>query len=321
MNSNLLQLLFDHSSSITNIEQTLEEIKKSNIHSQVYKLLQQQGRLENISPFLKQILQEKFQTTLYQNILIKNQTEQILHSLEEQKIDVIPLKGTFFSEKYYGHLGARPTSDIDLLIKVHDMEKAIEEVKKLGYTIEETRIPYHFHFSFSKILPGSNIPLTVELHWDLLKENTSNFLIEEFWQETSSISKLGYVRELSDYHLFYMICLHGWRHNLDSMKYFIDIIQLVFILGDKIDYSRLLKDTTRHQTKRRIIRTLSIVYEQCPQLEKILPFPYKTSTLYHNRDTKKSFWKYADYIDYSFFSYDTPKHSLRELYHWIHPKY
>ena len=47
-------------------------------------------------------------------------------------------------------------------------------VKNIGYIIEETRIPFHFHSSFSKAIPGSDIPLTVELHWNVIKENTES---------------------------------------------------------------------------------------------------------------------------------------------------
>ena len=96
----------------------------------------------------------------------------------------------------------------------------------------------------------SNIPLTVELHWNIVKENTANFQIEEMWNDSSTIEGYQHVRELSDLHTFYMICLHGWRHNLDSLKYFIDIIQLIIHLGDKIDYDELEKMTARHQTKK-----------------------------------------------------------------------
>ena len=60
-------------------------------------------------------------------------------------------------------LGPRPTSDIDLLVHEEDLEKAELAVKNIGYIIEETRIPLHFHSSFSKPIPMSSIPLTVEV--------------------------------------------------------------------------------------------------------------------------------------------------------------
>ena len=89
-------------------------------------------------------------------------------------------------------------------------------------------------------------------------------------------------------------------------------------LDSKIDYDELVKITSRHQTKKRIFWTLSIVYDEYPQLNQILPFPYKIPTV---KNREATFNKYVDFIDYSFLSYDSPKHSLLELYHWIHPKY
>ncbi len=299
MSSNLLQQLFDPETLISDFENTLAEIEQSTIYSQAYVLFSQQGKLEQAPTYFQQTLNEKYQMALYQNIFIKSQTEQLLELFEECKIDVIPLKGTMFAEKYFHHLGARPTSDIDLLVHPTDIEIAEQAVKKIGYIIEETRIPFHFHSSFSKLIPGSHIPLTVELHWNIVKENTANFQIEEMWNDSSTIEGFQHVRELSDLHTFYMICLHGWRHNLDSLKYFIDIIQLIITFNDKIDYDELIKITTRHQTKKRIFRTLSIVYEEYPQLNQILPFLYKIPTV-KNREVNLN--KYIDFIDYSFLS-------------------
>lgn len=289
---------------------------------QVFQLLKEQGRLEDTPLFFRQHLKERYKESYYQNLFIKNQTVQILKAFEEQEILVIPLKGVFFSEKYFGHLGARITSDIDLLIKNVQLEKVIPVIKSLGFSVEEEEIDGHFHRSFSKELPGSEIPLTVELHWDLLKENTASLPIDEFWKQSRPLKPFFYIRELSDYHTFYMICLHGWRHNLDSLKFYLDIIQLIYRVGDQIDYGNLIADTTQHKTHRRITRTLAIVYQECPFLEKIKEFPYRDKKVYLSYKEKKNprgrmFKKYKDFIDYQFLSYDTAEHRFRELISWL----
>ncbi|MGE7602921.1 nucleotidyltransferase family protein [Peribacillus sp. NPDC097675] len=321
MNPSLLQVLYDSQIELpidsTYYWKLLNEIEKSNSHAQTYTIMKQGGRLEATPAFFQQELKEKYQTVIFQNILFKNQTNRILREFEERRIEIIPLKGTGFAERHFGHLGARPTSDIDLLIKPTDMNQAIDIVKSLGYKEERKQIPFHFHGSYNKVLPGSPIPLTVELHWDIVKQNTANFSIEELWKETSSLNGSLYIKQLSNFHLFYMICLHGWRHNMDSLKYFIDIIQLILNLD--IDFKRLLEDANRHKTRKRIVRTLSIVYHQLPILHLVKEFPKVVSTSYDQRNT--SIKKYVDFIDYSFLSYDSPKHSLIEFYHWLHPKY
>ncbi|PJN91807.1 nucleotidyltransferase family protein [Bacillus sp. mrc49] len=316
----LLYVLFAPQVNLPNdlnyYRQLLNDIERSNIHAQALFLLKKKGRFNDTPAFFQQGINEKCQSILFQNILIKNQTDQILSAFEQNGLSVIPLKGTFFSDKLFGHFGARPTSDIDLLIKERDMERAAEIVQHIGYTQKEKQIAFHFHTSFSKELSGSAFPLTVELHWDILKRNTANLEIAEFWQEAYPINDSLYVKQLSDFHLFYMICLHGWRHNMDSLKYSIDIIQL--ILNVNIDYNRLIEDAKRHKTKKRIIRTLSIVYEQLPILQTVKEFSDQIPTMYNDRNSPIK--KYVDFLDYSFLSFDSPKHSIIEFCHILSSK-
>lgn len=327
MSMNLIQALYDPRTPLPTdwslYKQALGDIEFFGVSSQVYYLLQQQGKLDQTPAFFQERLKQNYMEALYLNMFIRKQTEQLFTYFESHGIDVIPLKGTVFAEKYFGHLGARATSDIDLFVHRSDLEKSIDCVKWLGYTIEGEHIPGHFHCSFSKRLPGAPVPLTIELHWDLLKDNTASLCITEFWQQASPIRPYRHIKQLSDNHTFYMICLHGWRHNLGSLKYFIDIIQMINFLNDKLDYSTLLKDATSHKTLKRIIRTLSIVYKQFPHLQQIKPFPFQRSTLWWEyrairKNDGNTLKNYVDFIDYQFLSYDSAKHSFIEVTAWFY---
>nr|WP_258356188.1 nucleotidyltransferase family protein [Priestia megaterium] len=302
----------------------IQEIELHFISPQVYFLLKEKGNLENTPLFFQTRLKQKYQETLYQNLFIKSQTDQIIRKLEEEQIEVIPLKGVYFAEKYFGHIGARGTSDIDLLVKRKDINKAIEVVKSMNFEIEEEFIPSHFHSSFSKEIPGSAIPLTVEIHWDILKEKTANFNIQEFWDEAVSLEGFQFVKALSDYHTFYMICLHGWRHNLDSPKHFLDIIQMIDVVKDKLSYRTLFKDAKRHQTYKRMVRTLAIVYSQYSMLNDIkelssIENQFKDSMSSTLEQEKKGIKKYFTFMNYQFLSYDSIRHSLSEMRSWLLP--
>lgn len=320
----LVRLLADPLASLPMNEdfyfQSLEEINQDGISSQIYFLLKQKDMLARTPLFFQNDLREKYDKNLYQNLYIKNEMNQILSVFEENKLEVIPIKGVSFAEKYFHHVGARPTSDIDLLIRQGDLNKAIKLVKALGFDIEEEQIPDHFHYSLSKRLPGSSIPLTVELHWDLIKKNTANFNIDGFWGQATQKESFQYIKEFSDYHTFYLICLHGWRHNLNSLKYFLDIMQMILILKDQIDFDTLLKEAASHKTYNRIIRTLTIVYQQFPILNKIKKLPLKRRNIYWKYHSVKGFIQYIDFLDYQIFSYDTVKHSLIEFPQWAFPK-
>ncbi|MEH7304664.1 nucleotidyltransferase family protein [Neobacillus drentensis] len=323
MSIELVRILYDNKKSLPQVESfyhlVLEDIEHDGIASQVYIFLKQQGRLRQTPLFFQNRLKDGFEKGLFQNLFIKNQTDMMLNHFESKGIDAIALKGVYFAEKYFGHVGARATSDIDLLIRFKDINLAIETVKSLGFTVEEEQIPGHFHCSYSKKLPGSTIPLVVEIHWNLVKENTSQFDINDIWEQAQQVSQSKYIKELSPNHLFYMICLHGWRHNLDSTKYFIDIIQLIYKLGGKMDYDYLLKLAASHKTLKRLKRTLSIVYHQFPQLHEVKELPFKLKQSKWEYQNKKGLKQYIDFIDYQLFSYDTVKYSLIELQNLIWP--
>jgi hypothetical protein len=295
----------------------LKDIQHDGIESQIYFLLKQQGRLEQIPSFFQDWLKENYEKGLYQNLLIKNQTDQILKVFEANGLDVIPLKGVYFAEEFFGHIGARVTSDIDLLIRHHDLEKAIELINTLGFSVEEEQIPGHFHCSYSKPVPHSNIPLVVEIHWSIVKENTSNFDINDFWAHAKPIPGSSHIMELSPNDTFYMICLHGWRHNLDSMRYFIDIIQVLHKYRAVIDYQEIFAMAAQHQTFKRMTRTLSIVYQEFPHLNGVKAYPFKKKKNLWEYRPDKGIKLYADFVDYQFLSFDTVKHSFIEFRTWV----
>ncbi|MBM7651838.1 nucleotidyltransferase domain-containing protein [Neobacillus cucumis] len=323
MGLEIVTLLYNQSTEMPQEEEfyrrALFEIEEEGISSQVFVILKQQGRLSQTPAFFQSCLKASYEKGLFQNLFIKNQMNSILTNFEEHNIDIIPLKGVKFAEDYFGHIGARATSDIDLLVRHSDLDKAIETIKYLGFTVEEEQVPSHFHCSFSKKINGSYMPLVVELHWNIVKENTSNFNIDDLWSQAVPVGKSKYLKELSPNHLFYMICLHGWRHNLDSAKYFIDIIQLIYKLRGLIDYDYLLKLAASHRTLTRFKRTLSIVYQQFPHLNKLIELPFKLKHTNWEYQDRKGIKQYMDFIDYQLFSYDTARHSFIELVNLIWP--
>ncbi|WP_430509947.1 nucleotidyltransferase family protein [Gottfriedia solisilvae] len=323
-----IQSLYNNPSTIpiksTDYEQLLEDIEFFSISAQIYHLLKKHNLLNQTPHFFQEKLKNNCTNVLYRNIFIKSEWEKITSLFEESEIATIPLKGVTFAEKYFRDLGARSTSDIDILIRPPNINQATSILQSLGFIIEQDLIPSHFHCSFSKNLPNSTIPLTVELHWNIMREDTASLDIEDFWREAQPLKHYHSIFELSDYHTFYMICLHGWRHNLDSLKYFIDIMQLIYVIGDKVDYHKLFQDAISDQTYTRLVRTLSIVYNQFPELHRIKKFGLsKPTPRWEYRNIRypknRNINRYVDFIDYQFFSFDKIKHSFVEMRNIIIP--
>ncbi|WP_368657348.1 nucleotidyltransferase family protein [Metabacillus halosaccharovorans] len=301
------------------------ELNHFNLGPQVYSLLKQNRHLDKIPIHFKDVLTIQYENQLILNFLIKNQTDLVLSSLEEKNIFVISLKGPLFSEKYFGDFAARSSSDIDILVMENQIDETIECIRSLGFITEEKNDEGHFHKTFSKPLPGSGIPLLIEIHWNFLKENTSNFPMDELWIHAIPIKNFQFVKELSTFYTFYFIILHAWRHNLDSLKHFLDIIQIIHMHHNELDIELLLQTARKHKTFKRIKRTLSIVYQQFPNTNQLLELPFrkKYGTRWRNgvilAEKIDKRLVYLDFIDYQFNSYDTLYHRGIALFEWLFP--
>ena len=76
--------------------------------------------------------------------------KQILAAFAQQKIPLMPLKGSILSAGYYDAPGQRPMADLDLLIQARDFETGAHLLRQLGY---ERDVVHWKHTEFSK--PGN----------------------------------------------------------------------------------------------------------------------------------------------------------------------
>jgi hypothetical protein len=323
----LLHAIYDTNAPLPIDSETLgtalDDIEYFHVAPQFYQLLKRQGKLDTMPILFQERLKVKYDETVLLNVYIRYENEQIIKALEASGIPVIPIKGTHFAAKYFGHIGARSTSDIDLLLQPPDLSRAVDCIRALGFTYQERKIRSHFHVSFSKPSPGLRHSLTVELQWGLLMEGTSKFNVEELWRDAVPLKPYNHVMELSEYHTFYMICLHGWKHGLNSLKYLIDIVQLIQVSGDQIDYDRLFRDAGSHQTYRRLSSTLSVIYRQFPYLEnqKPLVLPKRRGDWWDydalRGKQQQSLKRYVRFLQYQCFDFDSPRHSFTALIHYV----
>lgn len=291
-------------------------LKESGTASQIYTLLKNVRGQELVPHYFSEYVKAAHENTLMVNLLLKRKTDQLLQALEVQELNVIPLKGVYFSEDYFGHYSARPTSDIDLLIHQKDFESVKACIMSQGFTGQETLIPGHFHHSFSS-QAANGMSLTVEIHWTILKEDTSRLDVAEFWRKAVSFSTFQHVKKLSDEDLFYMMVLHSWRHNLESLRFYLDLIQLIHVLKKTIDYVNLLMRADNDLTFKRVVRTLSKVYYHFPFLNEVKPFPNKIQKWFWCPEAPDNLKKYVDFMDYQFMSYDTLQHRIKEAFNWL----
>ncbi|MCO7124227.1 nucleotidyltransferase family protein [Sporolactobacillus shoreicorticis] len=281
----LLQALFYNRdfnwNDIKIFRRILEDKQFDYVAPQIYSLLKKRGLLNRVPSFFQQAVTDAAYKTLYSNMLLKADMRALLNCFEARSIGVIPFKGTLFSEQYYGDLSARYSRDLDILVRPEQMKTAVSIVKALGYLHEQQEEPEHFHRVFYKHDLKTNRKSIIELHWHFLRSGTSSLHMGMIWNASLPLANYRYIHTLSDFHMFYVICLHAWNHELNGWKHFIDIAQMICALQHSLSYSDLLVFAKQQKTYRRIVRTLTIVYHEFPGLNEILPLPFYE---------KKTFW-------------------------------
>lgn len=311
----MLQALYDgdkplaaHADDFRAIHQDIELFS---ITPQVYHLLKDSGRWEETPLPFREQLKLRYNQSLYHNLYMKHREAEVLKAFEEAECQVIPLKGIHFAERFFGHFAARVSSDIDLFVPWGLMESSRACIEAQGFEYEILK-DHHARFHREGLM--------IELHWTLDKQYWSDLDADRFWSSAAELAPYRYIRDLSTLHTFYFICLHSARHQMDSMRYLLDIAHLLYKHGEAIDLDQLMGQAVLDKTSRRIQAVLSIVYEQFPGLAAIKPLPFKpiqSPWEYEVVRSAKLGVKSQQYYKYKLFFrhllFDTWKHRLHSL--------
>lgn len=310
----LLQCVYEPDRPLPHADQAeaiLEDIRLFHLYPQVYILLKNSGRLGELPESFRQKLEDGYGQTLGQSAYIKYKEKELAELFEQHRIEMILLKGARFAERYYGHFSARTSSDIDLLVRQSRFSEAIEALKREGY-VHEMTVEHHARIIKNRFL--------VELHWTLDIPVWSDLHEAAWWQSAVPVPPYRHVKELSPLHTLYFICLHGARHQMNSVRYLLDVVQALITHPEQIDMAALMEMARADRTVRRIQAVLSIVYGQFPFLHKIKPLPFppvQTPWKYDLirrgclGDKNLQYYQYKLYFRH--FMFDTWKHRFRSI--------
>lgn len=106
----------------------------------VWELLRQPGVVDDVPEVVLDELREGTRDATARSLSLQFELDRILGVLEREDIPVILLKGAALVECVYPHPGLRPMSDLDLLVRRSDVERAHEIVQPLGYDVGGVRL-------------------------------------------------------------------------------------------------------------------------------------------------------------------------------------
>ena len=77
------------------------------------------------------VLQRNYKINTFQMLHLSGEMEQVSKLFTENEIRTLFLKGPVLAHDLYGDISLRTSSDLDLLIPLHDLDKAEELLIKL----------------------------------------------------------------------------------------------------------------------------------------------------------------------------------------------
>jgi hypothetical protein len=194
-----------------------------------------------------QLLRESAEKSEWHNLLLAVELVYLSDLFERNNIPVIAIKGTAQALLLYGTLKVRSSSDIDLLISPHCLEKAQRVLANAGYVLE-SNYPRHM------LVRAAIQSVAAEL---MYRHKVTGILVELHWRfsflrsifnpkfndvlEDAQVVKVGdrEVKALSDMDMVVFLLFHGALHKWGCLMWVCDVAQ-VFRVTKPLDWPRLL---------------------------------------------------------------------------------
>ena len=209
-------------------------------------------------------LRNDFQSNLVRNFGLTEEIKRILQAWSDGGIPAIPYKGPVLAEQLWESFALRDCSDLDFLVRRHDVQRAARTLQELGYRAESPiaeslrsallRNASEEQFRHS----GSN--LLLELQWAPAPRTLAvSFDEEQLWRDRINISVAGETfNSPSPEDLFALLAIHGWKHNWSKLIWISDL--LAVMRRYDLDWARLDRSATRGGWRRILLLAIAMLW-------------------------------------------------------------
>jgi len=210
-----------------------------------------------------------FDECIYQINLLK-ELEKVAERFSENKISFVLTKG-FALRRYYPSGCVRPMSDIDLLIKLEDVLKSVEVLRKEGYHLsneEDLKRQLEVHGELAWHNPENN--MKVEVHWDLINAKSAKKAayfdsglvfrgVRELEIGGVKVSTLSPQVELA-----HLMIHHVLHHNFKRLLWLVDV--LLVLRSEEVDLKAFEECVKQLRIERPIHYYLRCLHKIFPEM-------------------------------------------------------
>jgi len=160
---------------------------------------------------------------------------------EEHGIEAVALKGPLLAERLYDSPSARPTSDVDLLVREADLDRAVEALRALGYEITTNPWEREFrreHHHLSLVRPNA---ILIELHFHAYRGLGTILRSEPLFANRVARAPFRAIGVLSLEDELVFLSVHGTAHRFVRLGWLYD----VRLLTEKMTREQLTRASQR----------------------------------------------------------------------------
>lgn len=216
----------------------------------LYRVLQDAGCA--LPAPLQARLATAYRATLGRAMRCRQALVDIARAFAAAGVPLVVLKGLALAETVYPDLGTRVMSDLDLLVRPEDVERAHDLLSGLGYLPDAQADPAGHGEAFVRQFEGERLYLhpghplcPVELHWFLVNREwfrvTTRLEEDALWQRVRPLPLDGVAAwQLSAEDTVLYLCLHlAIHHRYSLVRGFVDLDRLIRC-GPPLDWETLV---------------------------------------------------------------------------------
>ncbi len=149
------------------------------------------------------------------NVLLLDRLGKLALLLDGAGVEFLVLKGPVLLDLLYRDVGERPMTDLDLLVRRRDLDRALEALERAGLKAPQggERLFWETHYHHIALSMGRDLPVNVEVHWDLELRERYPLPLDELWARAIPFQAGGRtLRTLERLDLYLFGAIHLARH-------------------------------------------------------------------------------------------------------------
>lgn len=194
--------------------------KKQGVSPLLYWNLSKISNVKDVPYEIMNDLEKMYYSNLAHNMLLYAELGKILKAFKRADINTVVMKGAFLAEEVYQNMSLRSMSDIDLLIRETDLQKAKKELNNLKYFVTivfPTKLHKQFRTAVSEELSFANEikKVVIDVHWNIQPpQSCYKIKIDEFWNNVKQVKIMGIeTLTFAPENILQHLCLHVDKHN------------------------------------------------------------------------------------------------------------